>query len=120
MVCTKCGNANASEAIFCGKCGADLSRSLAPDLTSRDAGKVYPSNPPKSPHLAWLNLLIPGLSQIIMEQTIKGVVLLVSALALWVTGVGILIQIASVVDGFMVGQALKSGRPVGQWEFFPR
>jgi hypothetical protein len=119
MVCTKCGHDNTSEAAFCGKCGTVLSRSPSPDPTQRDATKVYPSNPPKSPHLAWLNLLIPGLSQILMEQTIKGIVLLVSSVVLYVTGVGILIQIASIVDGYMIGAALKSGRPVGQWEFFP-
>lgn len=119
MVCTKCGHENTSEAAFCGKCGTVLSRSSSPETTPRDAGKVYPSNPPKSPHLAWLNLLIPGLSQILMEQTIKGIVLLVSSVVLWVTGIGVLIQIASVVDGFMVGNVLKSGRPVSQWQFFP-
>lgn len=56
----------------------------------------------------------------LMGQTVKGIVLLVSSWALALTGIGLLIWIASIVDGYMVGQVLQSRRPVGEWQFFPK
>lgn len=55
----------------------------------------------------------------LMGQTVKGIVLLISSWALSVAGIGLLIWIASIVDGYLVGKVLASGRPVGEWQFFP-
>jgi hypothetical protein len=54
-----------------------------------------------------------------MGQTVKGIVLLVSSYVLLVVGLGAIIWIASIIDGYLVGQVLASGRPVGEWQFFP-
>ena len=131
MQCPRCGQENPPQAKFCGKCGEAI---LAPPPTvpppppipppggpslSPAGTLIYPSKPPQSPHLAWINLLIPGLSQIMMGQTTKGIVLLAASYVLIFIGIGALVWIASVVDGFMVGQVLQSGRPVGEWQFFP-
>jgi TM2 domain-containing membrane protein YozV len=63
--------------------------------------------------------MIPGLSQILMGQTVKGVVLLIASWSLSLVLIGVLIWIASIIDGYMVGKVLQSGRPVGEWQFFP-
>jgi hypothetical protein len=140
MQCPRCGQENPPQAKFCGKCGEAILApptappppppiAPAPGVPPRTGGiaagptptgkLIYPSNPPQSPHLAWVNLLIPGLSQILMGQTTKGIVLLVGSYVLLFIGIGALVWIGSVVDGFMVGQVLQSGRPVGEWQFFP-
>jgi TM2 domain-containing membrane protein YozV len=126
MQCSRCGQENPPEAKFCGKCGAPMSQVPppvrpepipAPPPTGKKL--VYPKNPPLSPHLAWLNLIIPGLSQILMGQNAKGITLLLSSYLLAWAGIGVLIWIAAVIDGFMVGQVLQRGQPVGEWQFFP-
>lgn len=63
-----------------------------------------------------LAFFIPGLGQLIMGQTVKGLVILGIAIF---TGCGLgLISIASVLDAFLVVKA-KKRREVGEWEFFP-
>ncbi|RDV37798.1 hypothetical protein DV096_11820 [Bradymonadaceae bacterium TMQ3] len=63
-----------------------------------------------------LSFLIPGVGQIMMGQTAKGLVILAVAI---VTGCGGgLISIASVLDAFLLIKA-KEYRQVGDWEFFP-
>lgn len=127
MQCSRCGHDNPGQAKFCGKCGAAMatvppipgSPPGPPPLPGQGQKLIYPSNPPQSPHLAWINLIIPGLSQMLMGQTVKGIVLLLSSYVLAAVGIGVLIWIASVIDGFMVGQVLQSGRPVKEWQFFP-
>lgn len=129
MKCSRCGHENMAQAKFCAKCGAAMSASPPPPPPTSSQGTpapgvgrslVYPKNPPISPHLSWLNLFIPGLSHFLMGQTMKGVVWLVGCFALWAVALGWAVQIASTVDGFMVGQVLQSGRPVGEWQFFPK
>jgi len=88
---------------------------------TRDASKVYPSNPPKSPHLCWLNLIYPGIAQITLGQTAKGVAYMGGFIVGFFVFLipGLVIWIASLPDAFMVGKVLRSGRPVGKWQFFP-
>jgi TM2 domain-containing membrane protein YozV len=126
MQCSRCGQENPPEAKFCGKCGAPMAPAPPtvrpepiPSPPSTGKRLVYPKTPPLSPHLAWLNLIVPGLSHILMGQTAKGITLLLSSYLLAWAGIGVLIWIASVIDGFMVGQVLQRGRPVGEWQFFP-
>ena len=135
MQCSRCGQENPPHAKFCAKCGQPMSAASAasppvpppppPPPPPRPPGSppsgklIYPSKPPQSPHLAWINILLPGLSQILMGQTTKGIVLLIGSLVLLPIGIGALVWIGSIIDGFLVGQVLQSGRPVGEWQFFP-
>jgi hypothetical protein len=87
---------------------------------ARDPKKVYPSNPPKSPNLCWWNVIWPGIAQLALGQVGKGILLLlVSPLSLLILPLAFAVVVASVVDGYQVGKVLKSGRPVGNWQFFP-
>ena len=104
----------------------------------RDPNFVYPSNPPKTPHLCWLNLLVQGIAQMVFGQIAKGIVIL---LFFWLIGpffigffgallgdagvffmvlVIVGLAIASLVDAFKVGKSLAQGQPVGKWQFFPK
>jgi TM2 domain-containing membrane protein YozV len=124
MICPHCQTQIADGLPFCSNCGKQIS---APSGTSRGTPNnasrtdlVYPKNPPLSPFLAALNIILPGVAQIVYGQVAKGIVLLISSYALAaVFGIGIIIYLASIVDAYMVGVHLQSGKPVGQWQFFP-
>lgn len=103
-----------------------------------------------SPHLCWLNLVFPGLAQILFGQKAKGGVLLLLVFALTtlspfvlyiVGGPGVRMDEAppwmyyaidntrrlvlaiyalSILDAFMVGRAIRSGRSLSGWATFPR
>ncbi len=60
--------------------------------------------------------LIPGLGQLMLGQTTKGLVIL--GLAIFTCAGGGLISIASVIDAYLVAIA-RQRREVGEWEFFP-
>ena len=81
-----------------------------------------PSDPPRDPTLmAILSFLIPGLGQIVLGQTVKGVVLLVLYVGagLITVCVGSLpVLIVAIVDAYQIGVKLRNGQPVKQWEFF--
>lgn len=99
---------------------------------NRDSGKVYPSNPPRSPHLAWLNLLTPGLAQIVYGKTGLGIVgvfmtQVLGALTripnqtlVFMGAVGYLVLlIVSIIDAYKTGLTLRRGKPVSKWRLFP-
>lgn len=95
---------------------------LEPTSTSfaRDPKKVYPSNPPKSPNLCWWNVLWPGIAQLAHGQVGKGVLLLlISPVSLVFPLLTFALIVLSVIDGYQVGKILQSGKPVGNWQFFP-
>lgn len=96
-----------------------------PATQVRDPSKVYPRVPARSPHVAWLNLLFPGIGQLLLGQTGKGILLLLFTPCIWIGalisgGVGFFVLVVVLADAFMVGSVLQSGRPVGRWQFFPR
>ena len=116
-------------------------RSIPPKIGSadsfdRDDSLVYPQNPPRSAHLNWLNLLGPGLAQIVYGKVWMGV----SGIALstifsymiqvqafrdedpssLIYMLNFILFVASVVDGIMTAKVLQAGRPVCKWQFFPR
>jgi TM2 domain-containing membrane protein YozV len=65
---------------------------------------------------------ITGISQMLMGQPGKGVVILLSAIALAIATGGlalVAIHIAVAIDAYMVADTLRHGREVGPWEFFP-
>lgn len=66
--------------------------------------------------IAVIAALIPGLGQLLLGQTVKGLVILGIAL-LSCAGMGLL-SVASVLDAYLVARA-KHRRAVGEWEFFP-
>jgi len=93
----------------------------------RDDSLVYPTNPPRSPHMAWLTLVGPGLSQIVFGKTQMGIASIIAfnvlmALSNFAPILGILLiplWVTMIVDGYMTGNRLKEGTPVGKWQFFP-
>jgi hypothetical protein len=57
-----------------------------------------------------------------LGQTGKGLAILGASIASYfvVPFLGsLVICIVAIVDAYQVGSALRSGRPVGKWEFFP-
>ena len=139
MKCIKCGKEMADATRFCPECGtASVSQSAQPVLSSqlgtatgtRDqhakTKMIYPRNPPLSPHICWINLLWPGVAQLIHGQKSKGLLFIILTFILWIfvalviPAILILGIIAiSIVDAYMVGNTLKSGKLVGIWQFFP-
>ena len=93
-----------------------------PPIGRRGVGEmVFPTHPPKAPTLmAILSFLVPGLGQMVLGQTAKGIVLLVAGLVLGITTCfgGLVIWGVAIVDAHQIGTKLQSGRPVWQWEFF--
>jgi hypothetical protein len=81
---------------------------------------IYPRNPPISPHLAWLSILICGLPQLIYGQVAKGFLLFILCVILIPTVFGppVLVLVA-IIDAYMVANTLKAGKPVSKWACFP-
>ncbi len=88
----------------------------------RDDSLVYPTNPPRSPHMAWLSLLFPGVAQIFFGKTYLGGICIVACFILTIlTGIAYpLILAAMIVDAYMTGNRFKEGTPVGKWKLFPQ
>jgi TM2 domain-containing membrane protein YozV len=140
--CMSCGLAPSNGNRFCWNCGADTNPAavvcircgVATQGGSRintafgnafSSEMVQPSNPPKDPALMCvLSVLIVGLGQIILGQTAKGIVILVSAIAISVLTCGYGLALAPVfwvisgLDAYRIAEKLKQGKSVGQWEFF--
>ena len=131
MFCQSCGKELASGVTFCSECGAEIGENVqvqdahntiegTRDQVSEE-NLVYPKNPPMSPHLAWLTLIIPGLPQLIFGQVAKGVVCFIVFLISIPTGIGpLVVLIAALVDAYMVGNVLHSAKPIKRWQFFPK
>ena len=127
--CQNCGADTDPEAIICVKCGVSTARvvmATAVGVGGPRDGKVHPSDPPKDPVLMCvLSVLLVGLGQMILGQTAKGAVMLCTALffgiplALFTYGLAIpAVWFMSGADAYRIGQKLKQGRSVGEWEFF--
>jgi len=131
--CPKCNTENAQAARFCVSCGSDIAakatgmppaqQAQRPAAPPNKAKLIYPRNPPLSPHLCWLGLLIAGLPQLIYGQIGKGVVMFLA----WFFLLGLVDDIpaflaaclVSIIDGYKVGKALQQGRALTRWQFFP-
>ncbi|MHB8898018.1 MAG: DUF4339 domain-containing protein [Thermoguttaceae bacterium] len=86
-----------------------------------DPDLVMPSVPPRDPTvMAILSALVPGLGQVIVGQTVKGIVLGVLAIGLMtVTRIGgLAVFVVAIIDAYQVAVKLRKGQPVRQWEFF--
>lgn len=132
MYCYNCGSQVPESARFCPDCGADLQDESSAVRTKQPRGAgnaantaeglVYPRDPPLSPHLAWLTLLLTGLPHWLYGQTAKGFIWLVVALAamflLPIIG-WLVVDAIAIIDAYQVGNKLASGQPVRKMEWFP-
>ena len=143
MFCQECGTQVANDVKICPNCGFDFVKKVATDSnqgsqseglpplpppnTQRPAANsgpdpnlIYPKNPPNSPHLCWLSLLLPGVPHMVHGQVAKGILLLLLFFACIVTIFGVIVlTIIYTIDSYMVGKTLASGTPVGKWRCFP-
>ena len=134
MFCPKCNKEIADGSSFCPECGErtlvtnnstnDLHNSAAGTRDQNNTSKlVHPKNPPLTPHLCWINLLLSGLAQMIYGQIAKGIFLLaitiISNLFLPII-LALVIGGISIVDAYMVGKALKNGAHLTKWAWFPK
>lgn len=100
--------------------GNDTSPPSPPPSGSDDM--VLPHNPPRDPTvMAILSLVVPGLGQMVLGQTVKGIVLFVLflgvGLSTWCFG-GVAVAIVAIIDAYQIATKLKRGQAVGQWDFF--
>lgn len=94
MFCSKCGSANTDGARYCGKCGHTLS---TPTASEEASGPVVRGSPPtssapdpditkyatgKSPVLALVLSIIPGVGQFYNSDPKKGLVMLLGFVVL--------------------------------------
>jgi len=147
VACPSCGSPAVAGMRFCTTCGTPLSASVTrTEATStvntgvRGQGVgsdwCYPSNPPRSPNLAWLNVVGGiGIAQLVHGQTKKGILLMIAGNVLliiivlmalneneagdWFSYAQIALLVASTVDAFMLGKCLFRGQPVRQFDWFP-
>ena len=134
MYCSNCGKQIVDDSRFCPECGFQTAAVAPPPLQVHDArigtrdqergtNLVYPRNPPLSPHLCWVNLLVSGLAQILYGQVGKGIILLSVTIAsnlVLPCFLALCIGTVSIIDAYMVGKTLRDGTPVGKWAWFPK
>jgi len=82
--------------------------------------QIPPSDPPKDPVIAAVLsvLLLGGVGQMYLGQTKKGIILIVATVVLSCVGVGFVIPFVGAYDAYVIGNKLKSGKSVGDMEFF--
>jgi TM2 domain-containing membrane protein YozV len=123
MICPHCRTQITDGLPFCTNCGKQISTTTTGNLGNQSNANrtdlVYPKNPPLSPFLAVLNILLPGAAQLVYGQVAKGIVICIATYALLAFGIGVILYFVAIVDAYMVGNCLKNGKPVGQWQFFP-
>ena len=67
-----------------------------------------------------MNLLLPGMCQIVHGQVAKGLAILVVGIFAYAAIIpGLIVAAVSTADAYMVGSALRKGKPMGKWRFFP-
>jgi len=106
--CSACDVARNHGLQFCTTCGKPVARLDVAPLQS------------PSPNLALLNILLPGVAQIVFGQVVKGLIMLGLAVVTSPTFfTPFIIMVLAVIDGYKVGGKLRRTGVVGPWEFFP-
>ncbi len=128
--CPLCAEQIDVTAIKCKHCGSMLIPVPSTDAYSqgerRQQDRVYPSTPPKDPLLMAMlsGCCISGLGQIVLGQTIKGVMILIGMILFGVSFGILFFPVAAVfwvlaaVDAYLIANKLKRGSSVGAWECF--
>ena len=82
--------------------------------------QIQPPNPPKDPLIAAVLslLLLGGVGQMYLGQTKKGIIIIVATVVLACIGIGFLVPFVGAYDAYVIGTKLKSGKAVGDMEFF--
>ncbi len=80
------------------------------------------ASPPQQPLVMALlsGVCLPGLGQLILGQTIKGICWLAAAFGLVAatSGLGLVMWPIAAIDAFMIARRLQLGQPTGDWDFF--
>lgn len=109
--CHHCGHSVNENQEICVDCGVSLKQVSQQQNSSS-----------KEPWLIGiLSFLITGLGQIVLGQTAKGVTMLIVSIVLSIITVGFTALITvpiSVIDGVLIANKKKEGKPVDEWEFF--
>lgn len=120
--CPQCATSLNVGVRFCPKCG--VAAQGTPPAAHGDASTmVYPRNPPLSPHVCWLNIILSGTAQMLHGQIAKGIFFAIVSIIAFFFGMGfggLVVCFISIVDAYKVGKVLKSGRPVNKWEWWPK
>ncbi|WP_350343907.1 hypothetical protein PRVXT_000269 [Proteinivorax tanatarense] len=120
--CQECGAETSDKQEICIKCGCRLQKLNNTSFSIDNNELIYPSEPPKSSATATLlSCFVPGVGQIYLGQTAKGLAWLGGSVLLTTMTAGLAaipIWIAVMVDANLIGQKLQKGQPVQQWEFF--
>jgi hypothetical protein len=113
--CPNCRAETNPNAIVCVKCGVAVA---AGGATNSSGKQIHPTGKTMDPVLAaLLSFLIVGLGQIVLGQTIKGIVMLVVVIFTFGFGM-LLIWPVAIIDAYLIAQKLRRGQSVGEWEFF--
>jgi len=133
MICTKCSKQNLDTARFCTDCGHSLNggssaqaEAQSTNVGTRDQAPahdlIYPKNPPLSPQICWTSFLLVGVAQMIFGQVAKGVSIFIAACFIGILTGGLsffVVAPLAIIDAYKLGVALRDGRAVGKWQFFP-
>lgn len=119
--CPHCRGGTLPQAVICVKCGGSLQGSSGGAFGSMGK-RIHPKNPPTEPVVACLlSILLVGVGQMVLGQSNKGVVMLLGAFILGVATLGavwiVTVPLAA-LDAYLIGNKLKNGKSVGEWECF--
>lgn len=109
MKCPQCQTENQANSGFCVNCGATLNVAPPPDEGIRgrptSAAKKYAQDKNSTTALLLSLIPLPGIGQFYNGDVMKGVVMLIGAFALAITGVGYFaIWIWAIVDAYQVAK----------------
>jgi len=82
---------------------------------------IFPLSTKKKKSGVLISFFLPGIGELYLGQTIKGVVLFVSFIFLSTISFGLLgliVWVLSMIDTYKLQSKLLNGMPIQQWEFF--
>ncbi len=93
------------------------------DIKPFDDRSIKAVNPPRDPVIMsfFSGCCVPGVGQVLMGQTAKGITLVLSAVVLaFLTGgmVNLLLSPLAALDAYLLAEKLKNGKYIGPWECF--